>query len=494
MDPSRTRQAAQGGNFASAFFKLPKDVKVWFPEKKGTYDIDILGYEATLEAHPDRKLDVAPGTLWWRMPFVIFRHVGVADQSIVSAASVGEDCPMMEEYRSLAENYKDNKQAINDLQMQKWMAFAIRDPDDEDKVAVFASSIGKFWGADAGLKNELDQTDESNLEFYEYGDGKGRTLRVRFSDIDFTGGDGKSADYLGATKIEFVPREDLDESEWIDKVPALDAILNVRPYDEVKRLWLGIEGEDGEKPKGRSEGKSPSRTTSGSASGKPTSKGSGKKDEEPEEDSDQSEEEDEQETEIEEGDVVSTKIKGKKVTARVTKIDGDDAELEDDNGKTYDAQVGDLTLEEKADPDSDSSEEQSEEEPEEDEKPKGKSSTSKKRIPKVGDKIEDDQGNWGEVIKVDAKNQDVTVKRKTGKTGDLDFSEVVKYLDEEDGDEGSEESAESEFEVSDKVTWNKGKSSGVITRIMGDEAKVKNDDGSGIEQIALSDLKPKKGK
>jgi hypothetical protein len=505
VDPSRTRQSAQGGGgFVAAFFKLSKDVRCWYPEKKGTFDIDILGYEVTLDKHPDRKLDVTPGTLWWRMPFVVFKHIGTADETIVSAASIGEDCPMMDEYRSLAENYKENKKAIADLQMQKWMAFAIRDPDDEEKVAVFAQSIGKFWGSDAGLKNELDLTDDENLEFYEYAEGKGRTLRCRFSDIDFTGNDGKAAEYLGVTKIEFVPREDLDESEWIDKVPSLDAILNIRPYDEVKRLWLGLDGE-GEEQEESPKGKTlppRSRTTSGSSAGKSTGKGNPKKDEDDEKGEDESEET--EESEFAEGDVVSCKIKGKKITGRIIKIEGDDCELEDDGGDTHDAQLEDLTLVEKADPDADepdAGDNDQENEPEDKPEPKsdkGRGKTTKKRIPKVGDKIEDDQGRWGEVIKVDAKSQDVTVKRKTGKTGELDFGEVVKYLNDEDSgdagddDKGSEQGSEPEFEAGDKVTWNKGKSSGVITKVMDDEVKVKNDDGSGIDRVPLKDLKPKK--
>lgn len=501
VDPARTRQSAQGGGgFVAAFFKLPKDVRCWFPEKKSSHDIDVIGYEVTLEKHPDRKLDVTPGTLWWRMPFVVFKHVGIADETIVSAASIGEPCPMMEEYRSLAENYKENKKAIKDLQMQKWMAFVIRDPDDEDKVAIFASSIGKFWGSDAGLKNELDQTDESNLEFYEYADGKGRTLRCRFSELDFVDDKGATQDYLGVTKIEFIPREDLDESEWIDKVPSLDAILNVRPYDEVKKLWLGLDGEGDDGDDGDE------KTPKSKHAARPVIKGKGNpKKEEPEED-DAAEEDDEdageEESEFFEGATVSFKHKGKKVTGTITKIDGDDCEIEDDGGETYDSQLEDLTLIPK--------DEDEPEEDGEDEKPASKSKSApksapksekgKKRIPKVGDKIKDDQGNWGEVIKVDAKNQDVTVKRKTGKTGELDFSEVAEYLNDEgdqgdnDGDDGNggAETTEPEFEAGDKVSWNKGKSSGVVTKVMDEEAKVKNDDGSGIDRVPLKDLKPKK--
>ena len=97
-----------------------------------------------------------------------------------------------------------------DLKGQTYAAFNIKDQEDPDKVALFCMSVGKFWSIDrgnAGLKKELEEGDEEDLDFYHVRDG-GKTLKVRFSEDTY-----KGAKFLKATKIDFKKRKEMDEEK-----------------------------------------------------------------------------------------------------------------------------------------------------------------------------------------------------------------------------------------------------------------------------------------
>jgi hypothetical protein len=228
----QVRQNAKRGAANQQWFKLPKNVREWVPDKPGKYNINIVPYVVSDKAHPD---GVDEGVLWYKRPFSIHRNVGPSNLSIVCPASIGHKCPICEEKASLAKNWQENKDQIQAISAQKFMAYPIIDPDDEDRIAVFALSRGKFA---APLDKELEDGDDDIMSFYDVTD-VGRTLRVRFTKSSFAG-----FDFLEATRFDFVPREAMDEDAVLAKVPCLDTIFNVMEYDKLKALFLQLDDED----------------------------------------------------------------------------------------------------------------------------------------------------------------------------------------------------------------------------------------------------------
>ena len=220
------------------FFRLPRGVKEWSPEKAGEYLIDHVVYETKSEAHPD---NVEPGTCWYKYPFQVHKNVGPNNIDVICPGSVGRPCPICQERARLAKDWDANADAIKALNFQTWAAYPILDPDDKEAVAVMALSYGKYAKQ---LQLELAQGADSNRHFYEVTNGEGRTLRVRVSNIDFTTEKG-GAKYLGATRFDFVKREDMDEEAILTKAPCLDECLNVMAYDKLKALFLQIDSTVG---------------------------------------------------------------------------------------------------------------------------------------------------------------------------------------------------------------------------------------------------------
>jgi hypothetical protein len=286
VDRERVKSnASEAGGGGLPWLRLPKGVSDWHPEKAGSYKIDILPYEVKAAHHPDR---VDPGTLWYKRPFAIHHSVGVNNESVFCPVSVGKRCPMCEERARLAKNWDENEVTVRSLTPQKWVAYNIINPEDRDEILVFLFSRGKFAEF---LESELLEGDEADLNFYDV-TSDGRTLKVRFTEDSYEG-----RKFLKASRIDFVPRDAMDEDETLSKVACLDEIFLVHDYDTLNRLFSGHEDEgqasSGDDEEESEEGDEPMP--------KPVSKPKSKK-AEVDEDDDDLEEEEEVEEEDDEDD------------------------------------------------------------------------------------------------------------------------------------------------------------------------------------------------
>jgi len=219
-----------GGNWLN----LPKGVDTWEPDKAGKYKIDVVPYETTAKWHPN---SLEPGTIWWRHEFKIHHGIGVENKSIVCPTSIGKKCPVCVEAERLKKDYDKNKDIIDNLRPQKYMAMNILNPDDEDAISVFTMSVGKFYNLLEQEMNEADE-DEDVSNFFDV-DDCGRTIRVRFSDAKYEG-----RKYLEATKIDFIERDEMDEDDILEKAVNLDEMFVVMEYDLLKDMFLQIDGGD----------------------------------------------------------------------------------------------------------------------------------------------------------------------------------------------------------------------------------------------------------
>ncbi len=235
----------QGG--VESWFRLPDGVRVWTPTKKGVYKLDFLPYEVTTENHPN---EIAPGIVWKQYPFKVHHSVGPDKKSFICPTTIGKKCPICEEIARLSKDYDANEDIIKTLRPQRYMAYNIVDPDDEEKVAILAMSVGKFSNL---LDKELEESDEDIANFFDVTED-GRTVRVRFSDAEYGG-----RQYLEATKIDFLEREAMDEDEIFNKTVNLDEIFVVPDYEKLASLFQqdddGDDDEDDEVPVKKSKEK-----------------------------------------------------------------------------------------------------------------------------------------------------------------------------------------------------------------------------------------------
>ncbi len=236
----RVRQNARQSRGGKGWLNIPDGMREWAPEKKGNYLIDIVPYEVKTNHHPD---EIEAGVLWYKHPFQIHHGVGVKSESLVCPESVGKPCPICEERAKLAQNWDENEDRIRAIQAQRHTAYNIIDPDDEDSIAIFTISRGKFPSI---LETELDEGPEENLDFYDVTD-EGKTIKARFSKSSF-----KGRDFLECTRIDFRDRGAMDEDEILEKTIDLSDIFNTPSYDQLKAKFLELddfedeEDEDGD--------------------------------------------------------------------------------------------------------------------------------------------------------------------------------------------------------------------------------------------------------
>ena len=264
------RKGGGGGNY----FNLPSGIRSFSPDKPGKITLDFLPYEVKTDNHPDGR---EPGDVWYKYPFFVHHSIGVRNDSFVCPTSIGKKCPICEERERLAIKDKEKyKEAIKKLRPQKFVAYNINDPEDKEKIAIFAMSRGKFAVA---LEKELDEGDDDILNFFDVTDD-GRTLKIRFSEETYEG-----RKFLKATRIDFLERDEMDEDKTFKRTVVLDECFNVLPYDKLKSFFLQIDenddkddddDDDEDKPnesKGKEETKSGDDDDNNDEDEKPSEKG-----------------------------------------------------------------------------------------------------------------------------------------------------------------------------------------------------------------------------
>ena len=461
-----------GGRGLAGCFNLPEGVRLWEPESGKTYQLDFLPYEVTAEAHP---MKIAKGKLWYTVPFIIFKNVGVQAETIVSPATFGEPCPLYKRWQELATNWDDTEEERAAMSMQRCNAYVIDDPDDADKVAIFATSWGKFGKA---LKKERDAVGDEAANFFDVVDGCGKTVEVRFQKETFTTKTGPGS-YTGAGKINFLDRDDRDEEETLARVPKLDDCFVIHSYETLERMLLGNAeagaAPNGKEPTATTRSSAPSRTPSGSGSGRTTARAS----KEPEDYDTPKGIPDDDEPQFAKGDRVKfLNGKGKETEGVIDDIDGDSAVVVDDKQRDYDVKLKDL------EPADDTAQEA------EDDADPADQDTPPDDAPAfdVGDdcKVKGSKDDYV-ITKIDG--DDITVKdKKTGQKIIVEPDDIIPAA-------AAQEAAE-EFEAGDAVTWDDGDESGTVIEVLNNgTVKVKNKEGKKSIQDP-SDLakKPSAGK
>ena len=444
-DDVRNNARESGGG--KKYFNLPKGVDLWEPDKAGSFLLDFMPYEVTIENHPDRRGDkVIPGDLWWKYPYAVHERIGPAQDTVVCPASFGKPCPICEERARLAKDYDTNKPAIQAINAKKQVAYIIRNPDDADRFSVFSYSQFKFGDA---LDEELKSAGEEVLSFYDVTD-EGKTIKVRFADDEFQG-----RKFLKANRIDFEDRKAMDEDEVLEAVPCLDKIFLVMEYEPLKKLFLQLPDPTSEKGAAAtvtktSSAKPTAPAPKAPAPSKPPKKEAGAK--------------------FKKGDKVAfADAKGKALTGVVTEIEDDEVTIKTPDGKEHELDEDDVQpAQEKTEP-----------------------GPGAPVVFKKGDRVIDDADNVGIVMKVE--DDEVTVKLDKAGTKVIVDAEELKLFDEKNEEDASEDWVPA---VGDAVTWDDGDEEGIIIKLhsTGEKVKVKNSNPllRYVEEwVAVSELKLK---
>ncbi len=228
----RTRQKAQEREGGTSTIRAPKGAEFWKPQKKGTYYVDILPFRVGTDNYSAVEQD----EIWYEMTFFIHRGVGTDEKTVVCPLKTfGKRCPICEEYNALRKDEHASEEVVKALRPKERQIFNVRIRGEEG-VKIFEFSNYNFGLL---LMEELEMEDtEENMGFFDIVDGK--TLKVRFKDAS-----GGGYTYLAASKIDFVDRDDMDET-ILEETHDLTSILNVMTYDQLDALMNGAVGDDEE--------------------------------------------------------------------------------------------------------------------------------------------------------------------------------------------------------------------------------------------------------
>lgn len=243
-DVKRTTEVSRGGSHT---LKLPDGVSDWRPEAAGTYLMRVLPYPVTQEGNPD---GVPVGRGHYRRMYGVHFDVGGSGRAVVCPkASFGKPCPICKKVAELSRDYKVNEATIKDVRAKDFtllniylIGFApergemvLAKPAEAQTVLVFAWNYSKF--ADA-LEKELKRADAKCINFASIDEGM--VLKVRVIQETYLG-----KPFLTCDHVDFLPGKHLArlDDAVLDKLPALDDCLIQRPYEEIDKLFHGVDGE-----------------------------------------------------------------------------------------------------------------------------------------------------------------------------------------------------------------------------------------------------------
>ncbi len=449
---SKTWKDKQSAGFTSTYLRLPKGATLYQPKAGAAY-LDFLPYEVKKgRDEPGGNPHANSGFLYWERTYWIHRNVGPNQEAYVCLAkTMKKPCPICEERARIMKSDPDpeEEKMAKDLLPKERQLFNVREKKSEKGVQLMEIS---FFNFGERLRDELANADEDDNWDMFFTCDQGKTLKVGWGE-DSMG----TTKFIRADSIHFKDRPELDEDKTLEETHDLDACLIIKPYEELKDLFLQASAA--------------------------TAKKKGKKDD----DEDEEEEDDEDSADSEEDDDEDESPK-KKSTKKPSKDDDEDDEEEDEEDsddedddeedeapkkKSAKKPAKDEEDDDDSEDDEDSDEEEEEDEDdEEDEKPSKKSPAKKSSKDddeddeadsddddesEDDDEESDDEDEDDEDEKPVKKGKPAPKKSKDEDEEDEDDDEDVEDSDDEDEDSDDEDEDEEEDDDEDEAPKKKKK-------------------------------------
>ncbi len=237
-EAASTRGGSGRGIFDFSKLEDDREISFYKPPKKGKSTFDIIPFEVTEEYYakaldPDgTTTDAEVGVVETGMIYAMHFGVGPENKTVLCLAKTfGKPCPICEAAASLSD---DEKKA---LKPKFRGAFSILDKDNEEAgVQIFDHS---FFGFAESFNKEVRDLAKDGEEIYPADPEDGMSVKVRWTTKSFPGGEFTSAD-----RIDFVERDEQPGLDIMDQGFPFDKLLKIPTYQEVEKLFLGLDDDD----------------------------------------------------------------------------------------------------------------------------------------------------------------------------------------------------------------------------------------------------------
>lgn len=238
----KARKRAEQREFRSGGARFNFDSKTKFFQidpKRKIHRLDIIPYKVTVDNNPEVK----KGELWYQRTIFVHYSIGTEEKSYICPKTIGKPCPICENRASLMKNPNASEEDIEALRPRERELFNVIDLDEKEKgVQLWEISYHAFGKQ---LEEEIREGKEEWAGFADLVDGY--TLLCRFKEESI----GRTR-FMKISRIDFEEREDYSE-DILDDAFDLDKILKVLDYEELEKIFLGLEDESLAESKGKKE-------------------------------------------------------------------------------------------------------------------------------------------------------------------------------------------------------------------------------------------------
>lgn len=226
---------AGGGGFS---VRLPDGVE-FFKNDGKTVDFDFVPYEIS----DKRNIDVLAGRLkvgdlvdsraYW-----VHNNIGPDQTRVICLKTIGKPCPICEGIVDMKRNPNIDPKDIDDIKAKERVLYNVIDVN-EKKAPV------RVWDVSYHLfTKQLEKEQRDKEERYDFATlDAGSTLHLRFEKKKF----GKGEPFYDTDRIDFEKREPYDD-DILKEVVDLDAALNIMTYEQLQKLFLGVDSDPEPEP------------------------------------------------------------------------------------------------------------------------------------------------------------------------------------------------------------------------------------------------------
>lgn len=242
-DSSTTTKRGFGGG-SKSLLDLSNHEKVnFFSLGKGKNYLDIIPFEVTSKNYPDENVEI--GDIVYRLIAWQHTNIGTDDSKVICLKETyGKKCPICEAQKELVDagaDWQDKEvKALSAKIRAYYNVIDVGDKSETDEIQIFETSAATEW-FDHLLEVESKQGEEV-VPFYD--PEEGCTVVCRTTEKSFN-----KKEFYKPERIDFEDRDPYPDS-IIDEAFPLDAMLKVPTYEEIQKIFLGIDSEDDqEQPK-----------------------------------------------------------------------------------------------------------------------------------------------------------------------------------------------------------------------------------------------------
>lgn len=251
---ARRRAEQHQSGYSTTCFSMPEGIG-FFEAREGTVELDVIPYIAG-KGNPYAD----EGDLYFERTFWKYRGIGPAEKDYIAPSKTFGEPDFIQEYRQQkSRDPNADPDYLKSLEPKERQIFLVYDHKAKDKgIQLFESSYHTFGKLlDTRIKNSPE---ERGWDLFYLPDETGFTLEISF-EKESAG----AYSFLSAASIDFIPRREPLPKEIAEHGFCLDDFLVKTPYEELKKIFLGVvdddnDGGDSDRPRDQKEDPSDKNT------------------------------------------------------------------------------------------------------------------------------------------------------------------------------------------------------------------------------------------